>query len=117
MPTALVLCLWLWWVFVGLAVASHGMAQSRQFRLQWLSVRAILFSLGLLLCRKDLAKRLGPCVVEGTFLIAGLILALQTHFEVERDKDGRWSIKIKKKATSDALLKPLIKKLTDLLGG
>ena len=37
--------------------------------------------------------------------------------EFARDKDGRWSIKIKKKPTSEALLKPLIKKLTDLLGG
>lgn len=36
--------------------------------------------------------------------------------DFERDKDGRWSIKIKKKATSDALLKPLVKKLLRLLG-
>lgn len=62
-------------------------------------------------------KALGLGVVEGTFLITGLLLALQTHFEFVRDKEGRWSIKIKKKPTSDALLKPLIKKLTDLLGG
>jgi hypothetical protein len=56
-------------------------------------------------------------VVEGTFLIAGLLLVLQTYFEFERDKNGRWSIRIKKKPTSDALLKPLVKKLTELLGG
>ena len=62
-------------------------------------------------------KTMGPGVVEGTFLIAGVLLALQTHFEFARDKDGRWSIKIKKKPTSETLLKPLIKKLTDLLGG
>ena len=62
-------------------------------------------------------KTMGPGVVEGTFLIAGVLLALQTHFEFARDKDGRWSIKIKKKPTSEALLKPLIKKLTDALGG
>ena len=61
-------------------------------------------------------KAMGPGVVEGAYLIAGLLVALQTRFEVERDKDGRWSIKIKKKATSNALLKPLIKKLTVLLG-
>ncbi len=59
---------------------------------------------------------LGPDVVEGALLIAGLLLALQTQFEFARDKDGRWSVKIKKKATSDALLKPLIKKLVTLLG-
>jgi len=47
--------------------------------------------------------------------IAGLIVALQTAIDFERDKDGRWSIKIKKKAASDALLKPLVKKLLSLL--
>lgn len=61
-------------------------------------------------------RSLGPGVVEGTFLIGGLLLAPQTHFEFVRDKDGRWSITIKKKPTSDALLKALVKKLTDLLG-
>ena len=61
-------------------------------------------------------KAMGPGVVEGASLIAGLLMALQTHFEFARDKDGRWSFKIKKKATSDAVLKPLIKKLTVLLG-
>jgi hypothetical protein len=61
-------------------------------------------------------KALGFGVVEGTFLISGLLMALQTQFEFERDRDGRWSVKIRKKATSDALLKPLIKKLTDMLG-
>jgi len=61
-------------------------------------------------------KALGFGVVEGAFLISGLLLALQTHFEFVRDKDGRWSVKLVKKPTSDTLLKPLIKKLTDLLG-
>ena len=55
-------------------------------------------------------------VMEGTLLISGLLMALQTQFEFARDKDGRWSVKIKKKATSDALLKPLVKKLVALLG-
>jgi hypothetical protein len=59
---------------------------------------------------------LGPGVMESAYLIAGLLVALQTQFEFARDKDGRWSVKIKKKATSDALLKPLVKKLVALLG-
>ena len=59
---------------------------------------------------------LAPGVVESACLIAGLLVALQTQFEFERDKDGRWSVKIKKKPTSDALLKPLVKKLVALLG-
>jgi len=54
--------------------------------------------------------------VGEAFLIAGLMVALQTAIDFERDKDGRWSIRIKKKATSDALLKPLVKKLLSLLG-
>jgi hypothetical protein len=61
-------------------------------------------------------RSMSPGVVEGACLIAGLLVALQTQFEFERDKDGRWSVKIKKKPTSDALLKPLIKKLISLLG-
>jgi len=61
-------------------------------------------------------RALGPGLAEGTFLIVGLLLALQTQFEFERDKDGRWSIKVRKKPTSDALLKPLVKKLSTLLG-
>jgi hypothetical protein len=61
-------------------------------------------------------RALGFGVVESTFLIAGLIVALQTQVEFARDKNGRWSVKIRKKATSDALLKPLVKKLLDLLG-
>ena len=61
-------------------------------------------------------KALGFGVVEGAAVITGLLLALQTHFEFERDKDGRWSIKIIKKPTSDTLLGPLVKKLTTLIG-
>jgi hypothetical protein len=61
-------------------------------------------------------RSFGPGIVESASLIAGLLVALQTQFEFARDKDGRWSVKIKKKATSDALLKPLVKKLVALLG-
>jgi len=59
---------------------------------------------------------MAPGVTESAYLIAGLLVALQTQFELARDKDGRWSVQIKKKATSDALLKPLVKKLVALLG-
>jgi len=61
-------------------------------------------------------RSMGPGVMESAYLIAGLLAALQTRFEFARDKDGRWSVQIKKKATSDALLKPLVKKLVALLG-
>ena len=56
-------------------------------------------------------------VVGGTLLIAGVLLALQTHVKIERDAAGRWTVKVEKKATSDKLLGPLVKKLTALLGG
>ena len=61
-------------------------------------------------------RSFGPGIVESASLITALLLALQTQFEFARDKDGRWSVQIKKKATSDALLKPLVKKLVALLG-
>jgi hypothetical protein len=59
---------------------------------------------------------MGVGVVEGTFLLGGLLLVLQTYFEFERDKEGRWSFRIKKKPTREALLKPLVKKTTGLVG-
>jgi len=61
-------------------------------------------------------RSFSPGVMESAYLIAGLLVALQTQIDFARDKDGRWSVKIKKKATSDALLKPLVKKLVALLG-
>jgi hypothetical protein len=61
-------------------------------------------------------RSMGPGAMESASLIAALLLALQTQIDFERDKDGRWSIRIKKKAASDALLKPLVKKLVSLLG-
>jgi hypothetical protein len=70
-------------------------------------------------CRYSFVGLLGDVksiALEGAYLIVGLLVALQTQFEFERDKNGRWSVKIKKKATSDALLKPLVKKLITLLG-
>ena len=44
-------------------------------------------------------------------VIAGVLIALQTHVKFERDKDGKLTWKIEKKPTSEALLKPLVEKL------
>jgi hypothetical protein len=44
-------------------------------------------------------------------VIAGVLILLQTHVKIEKDKDGKTSWKIEKKPTSDKLLKPLIEKL------
>lgn len=44
-----------------------------------------------------------------------VLLVLQTQVEFERDKDGRWSVKIKKLPTKEKLLQPLVAKLLALL--
>ena len=54
--------------------------------------------------------------VTGTLLAAGILFALQTHFKFERKEDGRWSVKIEKKPTSNSLLTPLVKKLMSMWG-
>jgi hypothetical protein len=54
--------------------------------------------------------------VGGTLLAAGILFALQTHFKFERKEDGRWSVKIEKKPTSNSLLTPLVKKLMSAVG-
>jgi len=36
---------------------------------------------------------------------------LQTHVKFERRPDGKWSLQLDKKPTSDALLKGLVQKL------
>jgi hypothetical protein len=49
-------------------------------------------------------RGLGGGVVEGACVIAGLLLALQTYFEFERDKDGRWSVKLRKKPPGSGMI-------------
>ena len=68
------------------------------------------------LVRGPAPERMVFGAVEGTLLAAGLLIALQTHFKIERDKHGRWSVKLEKKPTSNALLTPLVKKLMSMIG-
>ncbi len=58
-------------------------------------------------------KMLG--VVEGSLLVGGLLLVLQTHVKIERSRDGTVTWKIEKKPTNAALLAPLLKKIVSLL--
>lgn len=44
-------------------------------------------------------------------LTAAVMIVLQTHLRFERQEDGKWSVKVEKKPTSDALLKGLVQKL------
>lgn len=44
-------------------------------------------------------------------------MVLQTHVKFERDKQGKWTLKVEKKATSDKLLKPLAQKILSLMKG
>jgi hypothetical protein len=45
-----------------------------------------------------------------------VLVVLQTHVKFERDKAGRWSVKIEKKPTDNSLLKPLVQKLLSFIG-
>ena len=56
-------------------------------------------------------RLLGQELAGGALLTVGLLLALQTHVLIERDKDGRWRFKMEKKPTKDSLLTPIIRKL------
>jgi hypothetical protein len=53
-------------------------------------------------------------VVEAAALIPAILIVLQTHLKFERSPDGRWSLKLEKKPTDNALLKDLVKKLLSL---
>lgn len=44
-------------------------------------------------------------------LTAAALIVLQTHVSFGRGSDGKWSLKVEKKPTSDALLKGLVQKL------
>ena len=44
-------------------------------------------------------------------ITAAVLFVLQTHIKFERRPDGKWSLQLEKKPTSDALLKSLVQKL------
>ena len=44
-------------------------------------------------------------------LTTAVLMVLQSHIQFERTKDGKWSLKVEKKPTSEALLKGLVQKL------
>ncbi len=50
-------------------------------------------------------------------LTAAALVILQTHVRFYRDKAGKWTLKVEKKPTSDALLKPLVQKLLGYVSG
>jgi hypothetical protein len=53
--------------------------------------------------------------VTTVILITAALIALQTHVRFERDASGKLKLFIEKKATKDALLKPLVQKLISYL--
>ena len=55
----------------------------------------------------------------GTLLlgVTAALVVLQTRFEVERDKDGKVSWKIRKEAIDSAVLKELVRKVAGFLPG
>lgn len=52
--------------------------------------------------------------VETAVLVSAVLIALQTHVRFERDKQGKWNVRLDKKPTDTALLKDLIRKLLSL---
>ena len=44
-------------------------------------------------------------------ITAAVLFVLQTHIKFDRQPDGKWSLQIEKKPTSDALMKDLVQKL------
>jgi hypothetical protein len=47
-------------------------------------------------------------------LTVAALIVLQTHMCFERDKNGKWTVRVEKKKTSDALLRGLVQKLLGL---
>jgi hypothetical protein len=47
----------------------------------------------------------------GIGVAVAVLIVLQTHVKFERTPDGKWSLKVEKKPTSDSLLKGLVQKL------
>ena len=52
--------------------------------------------------------------VETALLVSAVLIALQTHLRFERDKDGKWSVRLEKKPTDAGLLKDVVRKLLSL---
>jgi len=50
-------------------------------------------------------------------VVAAALVVLQTRVKFDRDKEGRWSLRIEKHAASDSLLKSFVSKLVSFLDG
>ena len=47
----------------------------------------------------------------GIGLAVAVLIVLQTHVKFERDPNGKWSLQVEKKPTSDTMVKGLVQKL------
>jgi hypothetical protein len=47
----------------------------------------------------------------GIGIAVAVLIVLQSHVKFERNTDGKWSLKVEKKPTSDSLVKGLVQKL------
>lgn len=56
-------------------------------------------------------KTFGVDPVTAAAVITGALVVLQTHVRIERDKKGKWSFLMEKKAASDGVLKAVVGKL------
>ncbi len=62
---------------------------------------------------RSVSFSLDPVVT--TAVVAAVLVVLQTHVRIERDKNGKLSVLIEKKPTKDTLLKPLVQKLLSFI--
>lgn len=53
----------------------------------------------------------------GIALVPAVLLILQTHVRIKKDKAGKWEILIEKKPTQTNLLKPLVEQLLSWIQG
>ncbi len=60
-------------------------------------------------------KSFGTDPVTLTIVITAALVVLQTRVKIEKDKEGKWTVLIDRKATSDSLLKTLVKNLIALI--
>ncbi|MCP4107679.1 MAG: hypothetical protein GY749_19395 [Desulfobacteraceae bacterium] len=61
------------------------------------------------------ARTFGTDPVTIAAVITAAIVVLQTRVKIEKDKDGKWTVLIDRKAASTSLIKTVVEKLVALM--
>jgi len=62
-------------------------------------------------------ERFAPDLVTTMAVVTAALIILQTHVRFYRDKKGKWTLKVERKAASESLIEPLIRKILSLTKG